>query len=504
MSTAWTPTDAGIVYEDTFDALVVALQGTFIESTLGCTATGSDKTVTIAGGNYQINGVRYDGYTGEAKDFTSDITALTAGQTQIVIIHINTSETLGYAYGSATTGTAKPLTLPADVCPLASVLLTVSANIASTDVYNRVRFYGAIDKTHKTVTIYNQGTGTDCVLSLNTSSGNVLTWSGGINLGLINAATTDTDKFLVSDGGEVKFRTGAQLWADILVDADHTHVDVNTGGTVNHSAIANPASGDDHTQYVHNTSARTISAQHNFTNAGAPFNVTSTTKVTTLNVDQVDGFDLNQGVENTDSPTFVAMTLSGLPADAAGGNYIIEEAGVLKYRTAAEVLADIGATGGGHTHTTYMNHMLLNGFVTITDWQHSGSDGYLYTSDDAGPDDFYFYFDVSEEITNLYLYGYISQSNASGGPHRMILEAVMQTQLSGSGTWSDYGTPASIYAESTGSTTSTTDTINLDLSSLSSGEGYRYRLYVKKYRGTGTGAGVGRIYSIRSKIDLVI
>ena len=35
-------------------------------------------------------------------------------------------------------------------------------------------------------------------------------------------------------------------------------------GTSDHDALNNLTSGDDHTQYVHNTTARTITAQHNF------------------------------------------------------------------------------------------------------------------------------------------------------------------------------------------------------------------------------------------------
>jgi len=59
---------------------------------------------------------------------------------------------------------------------------------------------------------------------------------------------------------------------------------------------------DDHTQYVHNTVVRTVSAAHSYTGnvnfsgqpafskaSGTPFTVTSTSKVANLNVDQVDG-----------------------------------------------------------------------------------------------------------------------------------------------------------------------------------------------------------------------
>ena len=40
----------------------------------------------------------------------------------------------------------------------------------------------------------------------------------------------------------------------------------------------------------------------------APLAVTSTTKVANLNVEQVDGYDLNQGLQTTNSPSFVTLT----------------------------------------------------------------------------------------------------------------------------------------------------------------------------------------------------
>ena len=77
-------------------------------------------------------------------------------------------------------------------------------------------------------------------------------------------------------------------------------VGTGTGtGTVtsNHGEL-DSLDDDDHTQYVHNTEARTISANHTFTgipifNGGtsgssAPFSVDSNTKVALLNADLVD------------------------------------------------------------------------------------------------------------------------------------------------------------------------------------------------------------------------
>ena len=71
------------------------------------------------------------------------------------------------------------------------------------------------------------------------------------------------------------------------------------GGITSHPMLMDLTDTDDHTQYVHNTVARTVSASHTFTgipafNGGisgtsAPFSVDSTDVVTNLNADRVDG-----------------------------------------------------------------------------------------------------------------------------------------------------------------------------------------------------------------------
>ena len=40
-----------------------------------------------------------------------------------------------------------------------------------------------------------------------------------VQLEALNNATTDTDKFLVSDGGIIKYRTGAQVLSDLGASA---------------------------------------------------------------------------------------------------------------------------------------------------------------------------------------------------------------------------------------------------------------------------------------------
>lgn len=73
---------------------------------------------------------------------------------------------------------------------------------------------------------------------------------------------------------------------------------------------------DDHSQYVHISSARTITAQHTFAPGSpqAPFVLGANAQdqtVVGLDADSVDGYDLNQGVQTTDSPTFAGLTVNG-------------------------------------------------------------------------------------------------------------------------------------------------------------------------------------------------
>ena len=57
-------------------------------------------------------------------------------------------------------------------------------------------------------------------------NGATLTISGALNLQTLSNATTDTDKFLVADGGEVKYRTGAQVLSDIGAQASGNYLPV--------------------------------------------------------------------------------------------------------------------------------------------------------------------------------------------------------------------------------------------------------------------------------------
>lgn len=57
---------------------------------------------------------------------------------------------------------------------------------------------------------------------------------GGTTLNTVPNATVDTDKFLVSDAGVVKYRTGAQLMADVQAQLQSDY-DFNITGSRNSS-----------------------------------------------------------------------------------------------------------------------------------------------------------------------------------------------------------------------------------------------------------------------------
>jgi hypothetical protein len=84
------------------------------------------------------------------------------------------------------------------------------------------------------------GNGEALTISKTSGSGNAMSVSGGLtslvdlSLSSISNATTDTDRFLVSDGGVVKYRTGAEVLSDI-------------GGQ---AALTNPVTGTGTTNYI--------------------------------------------------------------------------------------------------------------------------------------------------------------------------------------------------------------------------------------------------------------
>ena len=136
--------------------------------------------------------------------------------------------------------------------------------------------------------------------------------------------TNSTEEFIKQDGSWVSLLTGRgandgkrRAGKKGISSASATtiqNITVNeaestgTGGTVTSHYELTELDDDDHSQYVHNTIARTVSAGHtfsgnpafsgqpSFTKTGTPFTVTGTTKVANLNVDKVDDKQPGTGV----------------------------------------------------------------------------------------------------------------------------------------------------------------------------------------------------------------
>ena len=87
----------------------------------------------------------------------------------------------------------------------------------------------------------------------------------------------------------------------------------------NHSGLQNLGS-DDHLQYVHISLPRTISGLLTFDKAGAPFAVTSTTRIDNLNAQYLDGAskDAFAGVSHTHNITGLAGVVVSSPVDGQG------------------------------------------------------------------------------------------------------------------------------------------------------------------------------------------
>ena len=86
-------------------------------------------------------------------------------------------------------------------------------------------------------------------LKLSTGSGKTITLANNLSLSSIPAGVSDYDKILVSDGGAVKYRTGAQLLSDIGADS-HTAASTTASGVVELATSAETNTGTDTSRAV--------------------------------------------------------------------------------------------------------------------------------------------------------------------------------------------------------------------------------------------------------------
>jgi hypothetical protein len=134
--------------------------------------------------------------------------------------------------------------------------------------------------------------------------------SGNVTISVIANATTDTDKFLVSDSGVIKYRTGAEVLSDI-------------GGQ---AALTNPITGTGvNNQAAFFTGTNTIAGSSVLVLDGSNIAIGQAAAAQKLSVNgDVSITTINNATTDTDK-------------------FLVSDGGVIKYRTGSEVLSDIGA-----------------------------------------------------------------------------------------------------------------------------------------------------------------
>jgi hypothetical protein len=199
---------------------------------------------------------------------------------------------------------------------VSSTALTITTP-SSASAITRVIIQGSTDSAGYILRAVNR-TGTE-IFNIK-DDGSVLS-TGPLTVSTIANATTNTDKFLVSDGGTLKYRTGNQL----LSDLGFTGSPVYGGGTATRLAYWSGTVG--------NSSSSLTSSANLFwdavnsrlgINTATPtqaIDVTGTTKTTSLIISTATA-------QSTTATQYLSL-------DAADST--------VKYRTPAQVLSDIGA-----------------------------------------------------------------------------------------------------------------------------------------------------------------
>ena len=123
--------------------------------------------------------------------------------------------------------------------------------------------------------------------------------------GLVHMVKTETGWKEMSSS--LRDTTKGNTTADIVADLVSTPIVTTSGGTGTgtgtneHNLLEGLTSADDHTQYVHNTTVRTISANHNFT--GNPTFTTGTFTAPDINGGTIDGSTIGTSAITTSNIT---------------------------------------------------------------------------------------------------------------------------------------------------------------------------------------------------------
>jgi hypothetical protein len=196
---------------------------------------------------------------------------------------------------------------------------------------------------------------------------------GNLTLSTIANATTDTDKFLVSDTGIIKYRTGAELLSDIGAQTAGNYVTLDTAQSIsglktfNSGSLILAANGTASPTIIRNTSGTTgntggfntigFNSNNNIfvdtTNSGGfifDFNNTVSNRVYTLqNASGTLAFtsDLGNYVTLSTTQTIVGQKTftSPLTIGTTGNSIIYEQSGNLIFQTGASADLTIPSSG---------------------------------------------------------------------------------------------------------------------------------------------------------------
>ncbi len=199
---------------------------------------------------------------------------------------------------------------------ISSTALTITTP-SSASAITRVIIQGSTDDAGYILRAVNR-TGTE-IFNIK-DDGSVLS-TGPLTVSTIANATTDTDRFLVSDNGTLKYRTGAELLSDLGIAGAF----VSGAGTATRLAYWSGTVGD-------SSSALTSSANLFWDAANSRLGINTATPT--------------QAIDVTGTTKTTSLILSTATAQATTATqYLSLDAAdsTVKYRTPAQVLSDIGA-----------------------------------------------------------------------------------------------------------------------------------------------------------------
>jgi len=158
-------------------------------------------------------------------------------------------------------------------------------------------------------------------------------FTGTLKLDTINAATTDTDKFLVSDSGIIKYRTGAELLSDI-------------GGQ---ASLTNPITGTGTTNYIAKFTGTSALGDSTIFDNGTNVGIGTISPNDKLQVSGTGNLGITISTTGNTATDYAAIRYNQGSSDIASvytnqGNYIISTAGSERMRITSGGNVGIGVT----------------------------------------------------------------------------------------------------------------------------------------------------------------